>query len=65
MANYLVDGTTNEEELKLLRAEFEESIYPSLRNLTEGSLEIKFKDGTKNDNGDYEERALIVAPIFL
>lgn len=48
-----------------MRAEFIEEIYPTLRNLTEDSITVKFKDGSVDDAGDYSEKSLIVAPILL
>ena len=48
-----------------MRTEFIEEIYPALRNLTEDSITLKFKDGSVDEDGDYNEKSLIVAPILL
>ena len=51
MAEFLVDGggtETDVDEIQELRAEFIEDLYPTLQELDEPSLELKFKDGSKD-----------------
>ena len=52
-------------ELDLLRLEFKDKIYPSLRDIVGNTDEFYFKDGSKDSDGNYNEIHMIVAPIYL
>ena len=51
--------------MKELQDEFIADLYPTLKNLTETSLQLEFKDGSKDSEGNYKMRSLIVSPVML
>ena len=69
VAEYLVNNSTDTEVLAQLRAEFIETVYPTLQNLPDPKDQtyrdtILFKDGSMS-GGSFVEKQLIVAPIYL
>lgn len=65
LVDFLIENPDlTEEELQQLRNEFTNTITPTLQSLTEPIQTLKYKDGSRNEDG-YIEKTLIVAPIFL
>ena len=65
LVNFLVNGTSDANELADLRQKFGETITPQLSNLSQTKAGLSFSDGRKDTNGAYLACNLVVSPIFL